>query len=84
MNSAASSNGLPRPTNKRPFNRTRRFWVIILIILIAFIAAKYFTSHFKKDSPQSKAQPVVISTARSGDVPVYLSALGAVTGGWME
>lgn len=53
-------------------------WLIILIIaVIAVIYIRHLIS--SKQPHRPPAQPVVVATVTTADVPVYLSALGAVT-----
>lgn len=61
---------------KAGYHRKPSFWVILAIILIIILWVK----HHRNGSPrQNFTQSVVVSTAKRSDVPIYLSALGAVT-----
>jgi multidrug efflux system membrane fusion protein len=63
---------------RRSFHQTRRFWLLILtvsLILIVFQKGKLYWP----GQHQGPALPVVVALAQAKEVPVYLSALGAVT-----
>jgi multidrug efflux system membrane fusion protein len=62
---------------RKPFYRKFFFWVIILILLCIALAWRFY-KHPAKTRRTAPIQ-VVVATARIGDVPVYLSGLGAVT-----
>jgi multidrug efflux system membrane fusion protein len=62
---------------KRPFYRQGRFWKIVVLVLIVLLLFRHCTGSHKTKAP--KGQPVVVATAKKGDVPVYLNGLGTVT-----
>src|SRR5438876_8869490 len=64
---------------------SRRRW-LWLVALVVFAAGAYWLRATLGGRPTSAAQsakrpavPVVVATARAGDVPVYLTGLGSVT-----
>ena len=64
---------------------SRRRW-LWLVALVVFAAGAYWLRAMLGGRPTSAAQsakrpavPVVVATARAGDVPVYLTGLGSVT-----
>ncbi len=61
----------------RRFYQKRRFWKILTLSLVVILIFRYCTSTSKNQAP--KGQPVVLATAQSKDVPVYLSGLGSVS-----
>jgi membrane fusion protein, multidrug efflux system len=64
---------------KRRTNNRRRFWVaaIVIVALLAFIGYKVFTPKPKPAPPPGI--PVVTAPAKTGDLDVYLDAIGTVT-----
>lgn len=67
---------LPK-SEKDPFYRTTGFWWVVLAILIIIIFIQH--NPFRKKTVKPTAIPVVVATARTADVPVYINALGGVT-----
>lgn len=64
------------PTPKSPFYRSTTFWWWVLAILILIILIQHWP--FGKKNKTPPAVPVVVATAKTSDVPVYLSELGTV------
>lgn len=70
---------------KPPQRHHRRrfiYWLLVFILLIIMpVLIWHFTSHNNSTHKRALAQPipVTIAIARKSDIPVYLSALGAVT-----
>ncbi|MHB1948336.1 MAG: MdtA/MuxA family multidrug efflux RND transporter periplasmic adaptor subunit [Gammaproteobacteria bacterium] len=60
-----------------PFYRKTNFWLIVLALLVLIILIQHWPFGKKKKTPPPV--PVVVATAQTTDVPVYLSELGAVT-----
>ena len=67
-------------------NRPPRHWWPWLLALVALCGAVYWLRAAFGDRPTSAAEsakrpavPVVVATARAGDMPVYLTGLGSVT-----
>ncbi len=58
--------------------KTRAFWLTILLVCFALVLLQKMR-HFFPALHHGPRQPVVVSLAQKKDVPVYLSALGAVT-----
>jgi len=65
-------------SSKRPFYRQTRLWLLLLAILIVLVLIKQVQQH-AANKTKAPTQPVVVATAHSADVPVYLSGLGTVT-----
>ncbi|HEU4439259.1 MAG TPA: hypothetical protein VFT36_08410, partial [Methylomirabilota bacterium] len=64
---------------------SRRLWVV-LVLLVGLIGVGSYVAGKVPGRAQSaappaaaRAIPVVVSPARSGDLPVYLSGIGSVT-----
>ncbi|MGB6977218.1 MAG: MdtA/MuxA family multidrug efflux RND transporter periplasmic adaptor subunit [Gammaproteobacteria bacterium] len=62
---------------QKPFYRKTYFWLSVLILLVIAILVRW-CAHPNRNRLVEPI-PVVLATARVGDVPVYLSALGSVT-----
>jgi multidrug efflux system membrane fusion protein len=62
--------------NTSPFYRKTGFWIIVLIILVIIIFIQHWP--FSKNKKLIPTIPVVVSSVKSADVPVFLSELGAV------
>ena len=64
--------------NRRAFHQKGGFWLSILAILIVLICLQklHSTWSFKH---QGAPPTVVVAVAQNQDVPIYVSALGAVT-----
>jgi membrane fusion protein, multidrug efflux system len=60
-----------------PFYRRGSFWKILIVVLIVLLLVRHCVGKHKKHA--AIALPVVISTAKTSDVPVYFNGLGAVT-----
>lgn len=75
-NSAAKK---PDEQSSTPFFRKALFWVAT--ILVALIAIIFYHQHklALKNQHQKPPLSVVVATATTSDIPVYLSALGTVT-----
>ncbi|MES2217821.1 MAG: efflux RND transporter periplasmic adaptor subunit [Pseudomonadota bacterium] len=65
------------PSRQRPFYRRSSFWKIAIIALIVLLLIRHCVATHKKHP--TTALPVVVSTAKTSDVPVYFVGLGAVT-----
>jgi multidrug efflux system membrane fusion protein len=78
---APKSSSINNPKNyndsDRPFYRRWRFWRIVIVCFLVVLIFHYCSSSHKKTGPAG--QPVVLAVAHSGDVPVYITGLGAVT-----
>jgi multidrug efflux system membrane fusion protein len=78
---APTSSSVNTPENHndsdRPFYQQWRFWRIVLVLFVVVLIFHYCSSSHKKTGPAG--QPVVLAVAHSGDVPVYIMGLGAVT-----
>jgi multidrug efflux system membrane fusion protein len=83
--SESAANGMPPEGSPRP--SSRRAWVIGLSLACLLVAVGYFAVHRPGPAQPGRAGaqtaprpvPVVTVTARSGDLPVYLAAVGTVT-----
>jgi membrane fusion protein, multidrug efflux system len=64
-------------TRKR--HNQRRFWIVAILVMavLAFIGYEVFKP--KKKPPPPQAIPVVTAPAKTGDLDVYLDAIGTVT-----
>jgi multidrug efflux system membrane fusion protein len=80
---------MERPKTTRP-HKKRRVWPWVLLLIAAGAAAYFYPQIGDKAAQQpakkggkggndGKAVPVVAATARRGEMPVYLDALGSVT-----
>lgn len=81
-NSRESKDGLilPRPKYRKPFNRNKKFWVALLVLLIIAILIRTAAIYlFKTPSQTTVKVPVTTGIANKRDVPVYLYELGNVT-----
>ena len=66
----------PRQSRFRRF----RFWFTVIVLIILAIAIwHHFKSASKNPASNGKGVPVVVTSARITDVPVFVPALGAVT-----
>jgi membrane fusion protein, multidrug efflux system len=78
---------MERPKTTRP--KKRRVWPWVLLLIVAGAAAYYYPRLGEQTAQQpskkggkggdGRAVPVVAATARRGEMPVYLDALGSVT-----
>lgn len=64
-------------TEHEPFYKNTNFWWIVLAVLIVIIFIQH--NPFKSKKHPTQAVSVVLSVARTADVPVYISGLGGVT-----
>lgn len=64
---------------RRPFNRRLRFWVILLIAILILVPGLRYLFSFVKKNHAHPAPVVMVSSAKTEDVPVYLVGLGTVT-----
>ena len=64
----------PKP---RPFYRRSRFWKILIVALIILLLVRHCVAKHKKHA--ATGLPVVLGIAKTANVPVYLTGLGAVT-----
>ena len=92
MNKPTDSDHTPDSPNGRPRRRWLA-WLICLLVLIAIgLGIRHFVAQRKAESDSAagvqsmrrggpgmagRAMPVVASTARTGDIPVYLNGLGS-------
>jgi membrane fusion protein, multidrug efflux system len=67
----------PSSPKLRPFYRRGRFWKIVIVAVIFLLLFRHCIATHKKHA--NTGMPVVLSTAKSADVPVYYLGLGAVT-----
>jgi membrane fusion protein, multidrug efflux system len=73
--------------DQRPARRRRWLWVVAVLVLIVAAAAWYWLRPAAVPTPPaggrgdaaSRPLPVVAATARTGNIDVYLDALGTVT-----
>jgi len=56
-----------------------RWLLAIVVIILVILLIRFIINAFKSSEPKITAIPVVIAKVRQDNVPVYLSALGAVT-----
>ena len=67
----------------REWIAARRRWlvpsVLVLLACVWWLRDSSGSAQEKQTGPKPPAVPVVVSTARTGDMPVYLSGLGSVT-----
>lgn len=66
------------PKKSRPLNQKLSFWMALLIFVVIALVIKQ-SIHRQGQKDKTKSIPVVVAVARTANVPVYLSALGAVT-----
>lgn len=66
------------PGSRRSFHRSNRFWLTILVVVLILAGFEKWGIRFL-GGPRSPPLPVVVALAQNKDVPVYVSALGAVT-----
>jgi multidrug efflux system membrane fusion protein len=76
----------PKPPEKRDTRPKGRKWVwIVVIILLALIIFYFYRSHQRAAEAAAAAKkpvptaPISTTTARKGDIGVYINALGTVT-----
>lgn len=71
-------NNAVREKKRVPINRRLGFWIVLLLIVFAFLL---FHVYYKKSKTKKPVPPqsVVLGTAHTATVPVYLNGLGAVT-----
>ena len=65
--------------SRQPLHRSSAFWITLLIFIV--LIGLYRHSDLFSADPTTKrnAIPVVVATAKTQDVPVYLHAIGTVT-----
>ncbi len=65
---------------EKGFHRKPRFWLTVLAVIIIILLFRHCQSLSARHKQHPiQGLPVVLATAQTSDVPVYLSALGAVT-----
>jgi multidrug efflux system membrane fusion protein len=75
----------PQASNVNQPERRRRPWPRILVLCAVFIVAIALIAHYYDREKPAKANalppalPVVVTSARIGDMPIYLTGLGTVT-----
>jgi multidrug efflux system membrane fusion protein len=90
VESPKRTDGSARTTGPEAFARKTHgglswAWILLIVAVILAAAVGWYAWH-KYSASQASAQPkgppnipVVVATARSGDMPVYLNGLGSVT-----
>jgi len=75
----------PAPRDEHPKKRHTLAWIIAIVVVLG-VAYYFYDQHKKTDeAAQAKAKqvrpavPIATATARTGDVGVYINALGTVT-----
>lgn len=69
----------PNMSKPRPWRRTRGFWLCVLGLVSAILLARYYGWLGKSDEQLNSPLPVVTAVTHTGQVPVTIAALGAVT-----
>lgn len=77
-NQGFDDSGKAAAPRRKPLNHRIEFWLILLFIFIALFIYRC-TSVNTQSKVKTPQTPVVIATATTRDIPVYISALGAVT-----
>lgn len=63
----------------RPINQRTGFWAGLLIAAMAIVFIHYYRSPAKSAAGTKIQTPVVVTEAKTGNMPVYIYALGSVT-----
>ncbi len=75
---AQQPNYLVDEDSRRARNR-RRFWLLMIPVMLLLVFVAYEVFQPKKKPAPAPGIPVVTSLAKSGDLDVYLDAIGTVT-----
>jgi len=80
MNTTEMNQQPPSGNSKKtaPFNQRSSFWILILLLIVLLIGIHYYRNYMHQHA-KPLPFPVVLATAQSEDVPIYLDALGNVT-----